>query len=125
MRYCRHCTYNAALMGEFYGVNIKEMSESLSWLRAQVLTERNYRDQRVIDGLNSVSERANTIARARQSGEYDTWEALRVASSSLAGALTIYREKHAEGAPFPFVREMGDFGVLAEKAANELAAAAG
>jgi hypothetical protein len=36
----------------------------------------------------------------------------------------IYRDKHAEDAPFPFVKEKGDFGVLADKAISELAQAA-
>jgi hypothetical protein len=71
-------------MGEFHGVDSEELSEDLRWLRKQVIGERNYRDQSVIDRLRSVSEWARTIAYARQSGKYDTWEALRVASSPLS-----------------------------------------
>lgn len=117
--------YGSEIVGEFYGVNAEELSGDLAWLRTQVLGERNYRDQGVIDRLNSVSERAREIADARHSGQYDTWEALRVTSSSLARCLEIYRDKHAPDAPFPFGKEKGDFGVLADRAVNALVAAAG
>lgn len=111
-------------MGEFYGIDSDALGADLAWIRAQLVAFR-YRDQEVVDRLNSVSERAHAIASARKSGQYDTWEALRVNASRLANALEIYRDKHAADAPFPFLKEKGDFGVVAENAARELAAAAG
>jgi hypothetical protein len=95
----------------------------VAWAKAQVLKERSFRDQAVIDRLWSISERAAMVCQARKSGQYDTWEGLRVSSSRLADALEIYRDKHAEDAPFPFVKEMGDYGIFADRAVSELAQA--
>jgi hypothetical protein len=108
----------------FYGINGDVLSRDVAWLKAQVFEDRDYRNQAVIDRLYSVSERVSMICQARKSGEYDTWQGLRVSSSRLADALEIYRDKHAEDAPFPFVKEKGDFGIFANRALEELAQAA-
>lgn len=104
----------------FYRINGDVLSRDVAWAREQVLTERNYRDQAVIDRLWSISERAAVVCDVRKSGQYDTWQGLRVSSMRLADALEIYRDKHAEGAPFPFVKEIGDFGIFANRAVSEL-----
>jgi hypothetical protein len=108
-------------MGDFYTVNKEALEEDLRWARAQVF-ERNYRDQAVIDRLHSISQRALRIADAQHTGKYDTWQALQVSASRLAHALETYRDNHPAEAQFPFVKERGDFGVLADKAIEELTA---
>lgn len=120
---CNSVSVKCRPVGEFYAVDSENLSADLAWIRTQLMALR-YRDQEVIDRLSSVSERAHAIASTRKSGQYDTWEALRVNASRLANALKVYRDKHAADAPFPFGREKGDFGVVAENAARELAAAA-
>ena len=109
------------LMGDFYGVDAAALSADLAWLEDQVIKDGNYRDMAVIDRLTSVSERAQTIARARESGRYDTWEGLRVSSRSLANVLEVYRDKHPRDAAFPFVKEKADFGHFARDAIKTLA----
>jgi hypothetical protein len=108
---------------EFYGVDSQRLREDLRWLKGQIAA-RNYRDQNVIDRLYSVSERADTIERARQSGGADTWYGLSTWSGALARAMETYRDKHPEGTPFPFHTEHGTFGIYADRAESDLAAAA-
>jgi hypothetical protein len=109
-------------VGEFYGVDSGALREDLRWLRHRLFAEHDYRNQEVIDRLYSVRERADTIDHAQQAGGLTTWHGLSMWSDALAKAMETYRDKHPEGAPFPFHTEPGTFGIYAGQAEQELPA---
>lgn len=94
----------------------------MRWLRHRLFAEHDYRNQEVIDRLYSVRERADTIDHAQQAGGLTTWHGLSMWSDALAKAMETYRDKHPEGAPFPFHTEPGTFGIYAGQAEQELPA---
>jgi len=107
-------------MGELYGVDSGGLREDLGWVRNRLFAEHDYRSQDVVDRLYSISERADAISRARQAGGLNTWQGLGTWARALAQAAEIYRDKHPEGAPFPFQTEAGTFGIYARQAEEEL-----
>jgi hypothetical protein len=105
-------------MRDYWGLDAEHLSHDLEWTLEQAFAH-NYRDHDVIECLKQIAGRAALLEGA-PTGESETWRLVRQSSSSLADAMEIYRDRHPEGAPFPFQREFGDYIVLARRGMNAL-----